>query len=140
MGASEIYKNYAVEPSTPTLETAQGISNASEPTKASSIETMTARKIHTPVIVRIIVLCGFASDSTMVRYIEQQGWTEWEHVTLIDVDEVKDFFTVCENGIFEAKPMLIHHCILNAFILYYMRKQQKLFSRFKEDDLLHKRL
>jgi hypothetical protein len=48
---------------------------------------------HTPVIAKIISLCGFPVDSTMVRYIDQQEWTELEHVTSIAVGEIKGFVT-----------------------------------------------
>jgi hypothetical protein len=53
----------------------------------------------------IIKLCMFPEDSTMVEYIDQQGWTELIHVTTIGLDEVKDVYTVKDDGFtFEAKP------------------------------------
>ena len=35
----------------------------------------------TSIISFIIDLCSFPSDSTMVKYIDQHGWTELFHVT-----------------------------------------------------------
>jgi hypothetical protein len=43
----------------------------------------------------------------MVRYNDQQGWKELEDFITIGVDEVKNFFTVCSEGFFKAKPMQI---------------------------------
>jgi hypothetical protein len=54
----------------------------------------------------------------MARYIDQQGWTELEHVAMIDVKEVKDFFTVDPDGNFEAKPMMVHLRMFKAFLLF----------------------
>jgi hypothetical protein len=57
----------------------------------------------------IIKLFKFPEDSTMVEYIDQQGWTELIHVTTIGLDEVKGFYTVKDDGCtFAAKPMLLH--------------------------------
>jgi hypothetical protein len=49
---------------------------------------MVTRKFYTPVIDKIMLLCDFHEDSTMARYIDQQVWTELEHVAMIDVKEV----------------------------------------------------
>ena len=52
---------------------------------------------RTPIIDFIIDFCKFPDDSTMVKYIDQQGWTELIHVTTIGLDEIKDFHTVNDD-------------------------------------------
>ena len=65
--------------------------------------------VHTPIIDHIIKICDFSHDSTIVKYMVQQQWTDLDHVVMVDLDEVKDFHTVREDGLtFEAKPMLTH--------------------------------
>ena len=91
---------------------------------------------HTPVIAKIIWLCDFPSDSTMVRFIDQQQWTKLFHVTAIGLDEVKDFYTVRSDGNFEAKPMMIHLRMFKCFLLYYKRKSREFVSTLTEDDVL----
>ena len=77
----------------------------------------------------IIKLCKFPEDSTMVAYINQQGWTELIHITTIRLDEVKDFHTVKDDGItYAAKPMLVHLCLFKCFLLYYKRQCRELFT------------
>jgi hypothetical protein len=87
----------AMEPSTPTEEAERGPTMANDPIDAFSIGVMmvgtTMRETGTIIIAKIISLCGFTVEPTMVRYMDQQGWTELEHVTTIGVDEVNDFFT-----------------------------------------------
>jgi hypothetical protein len=58
--------------------------------------------------------------------MDQQGWTSLEDITLIGVREVKDFFTVDPDGNFETIPMMVHHCIYKAFLLFYRRKDASL--------------
>jgi hypothetical protein len=98
--------------------------------------TLASRKVHTPVIAKIILLCGFPADSTMVRYIEQQGWTELKHATTIGVAEIKDFFTTRSNGTYDAKPMLVHLRMFKVFLLFYMRKGREFSTSLDEDDVL----
>jgi hypothetical protein len=98
--------------------------------------TMAAGKVHTLVISKIISLCDFPADSTMVRYIDQQGWSELEHVAMIDVDVVKDFFTVRNDGNYEAKPMLIHLRMFKAFLLYFNQKARESYSAMTKDDVI----
>jgi hypothetical protein len=128
------------EPTTPTVGTARGTTGAWRSIDATSIGTtvkvmvkLTNGKVYTHVIARIIQLCDFPEDSIMVRYIDQKGWMELEEVTMIGVHEVKDFFTVRDDGIFETNPMLIHFI---AFLLYFKRKGQELLTTLKEDDIL----
>jgi hypothetical protein len=64
------------------------------------------------IIAYIIKLCKFPEDSTMLEYIDQQGWTELIHLTTIILDEVRDFHMVRDDGVtYSTKPMLIHLCI-----------------------------
>ena len=44
-------------------------------------------KKYTPVIEKIMLLCGIPADSVMAKYIEQEGWTTIQHVFLVGVDE-----------------------------------------------------
>ena len=71
------------------------------PTSTSSTTSPTAGttsqvspKKFTPIIAKIIHLCDFPSKSTMVEYVDQQYMTMLRHVATINLDEVKDFFTV----------------------------------------------
>jgi hypothetical protein len=134
----------AADPTAPTVDTAPGRNDTRGSVDASTLIDMTTagtmpkatRVAHTPVIAKIIALCGFPADSTMVRYIDQQGWTELEHVTSVGVDEIKDFMTVRNDGSLDAKPMLIHLRMFKAFLLYYMRKRRELFTSLTEEDVL----
>jgi hypothetical protein len=75
--------------------------------------------ISSPIIAYIIKLCKFPEYSTMVEYMDQQGWTKLIHITTIGLDEVKDFHTVRNDGItYTAKPMLIHRHLFKRFLLY----------------------
>jgi hypothetical protein len=87
----------------------------------------------TKVIAKIIWLCDFPEDSSMVKFIKQQNWTKLFHVTTIGIDEVKDFFTVRSDGNYEAKPMMIHLRMFKCFLLYYKRKCRDLVSTLGED-------
>jgi hypothetical protein len=62
----------------------------------------------TAIIEYIIGLCNFAEDSTMVKYIDQEGWTKIHHVNSIGIHEVKNFHTLKGNELYEAKPLAIH--------------------------------
>jgi hypothetical protein len=133
------------DPVIPTVDTAQDTSATVNIADAMSLVDLTVTgtnptatgKTHTPVIAKIIALCGFPLDSTMVRYIDQQGWTELEHVTTIGVDEIKDFFTTRSDGNFDAKPMLVHLRMFKVFLLYYMRKGLELHTVLTEDDVMY---
>jgi Reverse transcriptase (RNA-dependent DNA polymerase) len=103
-------------------------------TTGGDVET-TGVVVHTPVISKIIDMCDFPLDSTMVKFINQQGWTRLMHVTTIDVSEVKDFHTVRRDGNFEAKPMMIHLRMFKAFLLYYKRKCRELSTPLDDDDV-----
>ena len=65
-----------------------GLAGGNDPTGGT-----TGTKSFSDTIKNIIELCGFASDSTMVKYIEQQQWHELVHVAMVEVESVKDFHT-----------------------------------------------
>jgi hypothetical protein len=81
-------------------------------------------------------MCDFPMDSTMVRFIDQQGWTKLIHITTIDVKDIKDFPTVRRDGGYEAKPMMIHLRMFKAFLLYYKRKCIELSTLLDDDDVV----
>ena len=98
----------------------------------------TAPIVRSRIVEFIIKLCKFPEDSTMVAYIDQQGWTELIHITTIGLDEVKDFHTVKDDGItYAAKPMLVHLRLFKCFLLYYKRQCRELYSTLSEDDVLY---
>jgi hypothetical protein len=79
--------------------------------------------VRSEIIQHIIDLCGFSADSLIVHYMDQQQWSELEHVVMTALDEIKDFATFRENGItYEGKPMIIHQKKLRAFLLFYKQK------------------
>jgi hypothetical protein len=104
-------------------------------TEATAETTTEATVSHTPVIAKIIYLCDFPMDSTMVRFIDQQVWTKLIHVTTIKVGEIKDFHTVKHDGGYEAKPMRIHLRMFEAFLLYYKRKCCELSTLLDDNDV-----
>ena len=93
---------------------------------------------HSWIVEFIIKLCKFPEDSTMVAYINQQGWMELIHITTIRLYGVKDFHTVQDDGItYAAKPMLVHLCLFKCFLLYYKRQCRELFTTLSEDDVYY---
>ena len=71
---------------------------------------------RTAIIDFIIGLCDFAEDSTMVKYIDPEGWTKIHHVTSIGIHEVKDFHTLKDNGLYEAKSLAMHFRLFKGFL------------------------
>ena len=64
--------------------------------------------IHTPVIAKIISLCGFS--------VEKQ-WKTIFQVTSISIDKIKDFHTVKKDGIsMDGKPLMTHLRMLKSFL------------------------
>ena len=47
--------------------------------------------IHTPVIAKIISLCGFSDESVIVKFIKQKQWKQLFQVTNISFDKIKTF-------------------------------------------------
>jgi hypothetical protein len=88
------------------------------------IPTTDKKIVFNSVIARIVALRGLPLYSTMVKFIEQQEWSDLGHVTSIGVNEVKDFHTVRNGGNYDAKPMMIHLRMLMAFLMFYARKSQ----------------
>jgi hypothetical protein len=81
-------------------------------------------------------LCSFPNDSTMEKYMDQQGWSVLEDVTMVALDEVKDFATFKDDGAFEAKPMMHHLRMITGFLLFYNRMSRELSSLLDEDDVM----
>ena len=69
-------------------------------------ETPTVAKARTDVIQHIIKLCGFADDSIMVSYIDQEQWQNVFDVIMHHFKQIDDFIVIRDNGRFDAKPML----------------------------------
>jgi hypothetical protein len=84
----------------------------------------------------IIGLCGFAEDSIMVEYIDQEEWSKIHHVTSIDIQEVKDFHTIKDNGSYEAKTLTMHLRLLKGFLLYYRRRCNDFSVTLDEHDVM----
>jgi hypothetical protein len=43
---------------------------------------------HTAIIDQVIKLCDFPSDSIMVKYIDQQQWSQLVHIVTVELEEV----------------------------------------------------
>ena len=135
--------NVEPDPSTTVPETTETAGTTAGTTAGATRATSTGNREttvasfealgFTKVIAKIIWLCDFPEDSSMVEFIRQQNWTKLFHVTTIGIDEVKDFFTVRSDGNYEAKPMMIHLRMFKCFLLYYKRKCRDLVSTLGED-------
>jgi hypothetical protein len=88
---------------------------------------------RTAIIDYIIGLCGFAEDSVMVEYIDQ----EIHHVASIGNHEVKDFHTIKDNGSFEAKPLTMHLRLFKGIHLYYRRRCNNFSMTLDEHDVMN---
>ena len=53
---------------------------------------------HSPIIIFIIMLCGFESDSVFVEYINQEEYSDLAHVMSMSVADVNAVHTVKSNG------------------------------------------
>jgi hypothetical protein len=106
------------------------------------ISTTNKEIVFTPVIAKIVALCGLPAYSTIVKFIEQQEWSE-----LMDLNEVRDFHTVPNNevkyfhtvlndGNYDAKPMMIHLRMFKAFLMFYTRKCHELSTTLDEHDVM----
>jgi hypothetical protein len=73
---------------------------------------------RTEIINHFIKICGFSHDSLMVRYIDQQQWSELAHIVMHSLEDSKDFEVFRDAG----KPMLIHQNLFKSFLLYYKRR------------------
>jgi hypothetical protein len=90
---------------------------------------MVTRRVFTPVIAQIMLLCDLPMDSIMVRCIDQDGQESLSEVTTIGIGEVNDFFTVEPDGKFEAKLILLHLCMFKAFLLIIGKNDANLYSK-----------
>jgi hypothetical protein len=52
---------------------------------------LTQSKSKTSFIDHLKELCNFPSDSTMVKYVNQQGWSMLEDATMVGLERMKDF-------------------------------------------------
>jgi hypothetical protein len=92
---------------------------------------------RTAIINYIIGLCGFAEDSIMVEYIDQEEWSKIHHVTSIGIHEVKDFHTIKDNGSYEAKPLTIYLRLFKGFLLYYRRRCNDFSMTLDKHDVMN---
>ena len=97
--------------------------------------TAITSSVSRTILEHIIELCNFPDDSTMVEYIQQQGWTTLTDVTMVSLEEVNDFKTVKEDGSYKAKPLTIHLRRFKGFLLYYNRKCRDLSTPLDEEDV-----
>jgi hypothetical protein len=92
---------------------------------------------RTAIIDYIIGLCGFAEDSSMVEYIDQEEWSKIHHVTSIGIHEVKDFHTIKDKGSYEAKPLTMHLRLFKGFLFYYRRRCNDFSMTLDEHDVMN---
>ena len=107
-------------------------SSGSDPSASSGYDPSASSGI----IEHILYLCGFADDSTMVEFIQNEGWTELLDVTTISLDKVNDFKTVNRDGSYKAEPLTHHVRKFCGFLLYYLRKCRDLSSNLDTDDVM----
>jgi hypothetical protein len=75
------------------------------------------------IINHFIKVCGFSHDSLMVKYIDQQQWSELAHIAMHGLEDSKDFEVFQADGFTPlGKPMLIHQKLFKSFLLYYKRQ------------------
>ena len=60
------------------------------------------QKNRTEVIQHIIKLCGFAADSTMVSYIDQEQWETIYDVITYHFKQIDDMNVIRDNGKFDG--------------------------------------
>ena len=86
----------------------------------AKVET-TGAKERTEVIQHIIKLCGFAEDSVMVCYIDQEQWENIFDVVTHQFRQIDEFNFIRDNGKFDAKQMLKDRRMLKCFMLFYRK-------------------
>ena len=97
-------------------------------------------KPRAAVIQHIIKLCGFADESTMVSYIDQEQWQSVFDVVTHHFKQIDDFNVTQDNGKFDSKPMLKDRRMLKCFLLFYRYKCNELSSvEIDEDVVMWKR-
>jgi hypothetical protein len=90
---------------------------------------------RTAIIDYIIGLCGFAEDSVMVEYIDQEEWSKIDHVARIGIHDVKDLPTIKDNGSFKARPFTMHLRLFKGLLLYYRRRCNDFSMTLDENDV-----
>jgi hypothetical protein len=89
-------------------------------------------KASASVIDHIIYLCGFPDDSTMVKFIKNNGWTDLSDVTSLSLDDTNDFKTVS----YVTDPLAHHVRRFRGFLVYYLRKCRELSFDLDKDDVI----
>jgi hypothetical protein len=87
------------------------------------------------VIDHIIDLCGFPSDSIMIKYIKGEGWTDLGDVTSLSLHDVNDF-QLANDASYKGKPLAVHVRRLRGFLLYYSKKCCELSFTLDKDDVM----
>ena len=115
-------------------------SSGSDPSAPSGYDPSAASSVPASmvpsVIDHIINLCGFPDDSTMVEFIQREGWNELSDVTTLSLEDVNDFKTVNRDGSYKAKPLAHHVRKFRGFLLYYLRKCRDLSTSLDKDDVM----
>jgi hypothetical protein len=99
-------------------------------------ETPPVAKARTAVIQHIIKLCGFADDSIMVKYIDQEQWQNVFDVVTHNFKQIDEFNVTRDNGKFDAKPMLKDRRWLKCFLLFYQMKCNDLSSTIIDEEVI----
>jgi hypothetical protein len=74
----------------------------------------------TDIINQFVKIWGFSHNSLMVKYIDQQQWSELAHIVMHGLEESKDFEVFQDDGFTTlGKLMLIHQKLFKSFLLYY---------------------
>jgi hypothetical protein len=87
------------------------------------------------VIDHIIDLCGFPSDSIMVKCIKEEGLTRLEDVVTLSLHDVNDFQIANDAG-YKVKPLAHHNRKLRGFLLYYSKKCRELSFILDTNDVM----
>jgi hypothetical protein len=59
----------------------------------------------------------------MVKYIDQQQWSQLVHIVAVGLEAIDEFFAVKSDGLtFGAAPMYIHLRTFKSFLLCYKSK------------------
>jgi hypothetical protein len=77
-------------------------------------------------------LCSFPNNLTMEKYMDQQGWSELDNVTMIGLGNVNDFSTFKVDGTFEDQAPSPH---VQCFLMLHIRMSQELSYLLYEVDV-----
>ena len=109
---------------------------SSEGEDDAKVEMTSGAKERTEVIQHITKLCGFAEDSVMVSYIDQEQWENIFDVVTHWFRQIDEFNVIRDNGKFDAKPMLKDRRMLKCFLLFYRKKFNGLSTTLTDDNQL----